>query len=93
MPVRHVHATGKPAMDSLKDVLTVAEVATATGFSSKLIRKAIRRFEDTGGKEGLEAFVPGGPSMLGHTGRAPAYHVTKAELERWFFGQPVSEES
>lgn len=85
MPVKYVSATGKPTLESLADILTVNEAALGAGVSSKVIRKAIK-------EKKLRAFTPGGDGTASDKGgRGLGYRIKKAELARWFLGEPIPE--
>jgi Helix-turn-helix domain len=86
MPVAYTRQTNKPKFKSgeLADTLTVNEAAAGAGVSSDVIRAAIK-------SGALEAFTIGaepGAALNRKGGRGKGYRIRRAELERWFFGQP-----
>lgn len=83
MPVKHVPASGRPSLEGLADVMTVDQAALGAGVSSFVIRQAIKRGE-------LRWFTPGGGDPT-KNGRGGGYRIRKAELQRWFLGEPIEE--
>lgn len=69
------------ADDAVSSVLTVAEAAELVGVHHNTIRRAIKNGE-------LAAHMPLGrdPRRAGNFG----YRIARAELLRWYAGQPAS---
>lgn len=85
MPSKFVPATGRATLDTLADILNVNEAAAGTGVSSDTIRSAIK-------SGALRAFTPGGNGGLEQAkvgGRGLGYRIHKAELARWYLGEPI----
>lgn len=64
-------------LEGLPDVVTIKQAAVALHLGSDAIRNAITRGD-------LDAFTAGG--LL--NGRGMGYRIVKAELVRWYTGQP-----